>query len=90
MVFTIDYYCSIVPPPGALAIIAWMLFAGMAAIISRYYKGAMAGEFCGLKLWFQVGRDQILCSSTYAKTNFPIAIFCSFRYVKTDCPISCI
>ncbi|XP_067656590.1 putative ferric-chelate reductase 1 homolog isoform X2 [Haliotis asinina] len=42
---------------GALMIVAWMLFAGLATVIARHYKDLYEDSmFCGTKIWFQLHR----------------------------------
>lgn len=63
---------------GILMIVAWILFAGITTIVSRYYKTAMEKLICGSKLWFQVHRAAAFATFIITAASFVLI------FVKVD------
>ncbi len=47
---------------GCLMIIAWMMSASLAIIMSRYYKPMWPNDrLCGHRVWFAVSHNRLIC-----------------------------
>ncbi|KAK3094761.1 hypothetical protein FSP39_005869 [Pinctada imbricata] len=66
-----------------LMLLAWMVFAGLAAIISRYYKKSFGGNLIlGAALWFQSHRLTALLAFGFCAASFVLIFIKVFKFTN--------